>query len=359
MSRARIQFLKMESEMTVNERSVAQSSSLKRQHEDDANESVDEKIAKSEDGKRRGGPRGRIFTTVLRGDSDEVKTKLAEIEKIASWYCGQIETGDAGQPHGQITFGFHNPRSVNSLRNTLPDGGNVQLVRNAVQAIKYCTDDNKRTGESFYYGDVPQFTKSQNAWSNELYTEALNKGSYSAALKYIEDTDITTFILNYKRLAAYFENKFADGDKSKFSLWQFNRPKFELPKNKTLVLIGPTGFGKTQFALAHFKHPLRVTNKNDWSRFQDGHTDGIVLDDVHFNTWQPNTILHTVDVENAVTQDVKYGSVRIPAGIPRIICINSETELYPETIASEKKAAIARRLQIERITAPLFEKSNS
>lgn len=316
------------------------------------------KVLKSDtDSKRRGGVRGRVFQTVLRGDTDEIKTKLQEYADVVDWYVGQIEVGDMGNHHGQITFGFSNPRSLNALQSTLPDGGNIQLVRNAIQSIKYCTDENKRSGESFFYGDVPQFSKSQNAWSNELYAEALSKGSFAAAMRYIEETDLTTYIMNHKRIYAYFENKFAAGDTSKFKPEQFNRPLFEIPAKKTLVFIGPTGFGKTQFALAHFKHPLRVTNKNDWIRFQDGVTDGIVLDDVHFNTWQPNTILHTVDVENAVTQDVKYSSVRIPAGVPRIICINSEGELYPEDIAPEKKAAIARRLQIERITDPLFNQS--
>lgn len=309
---------------------------------------------RADEGKRRGGPRARVFTVVLRGTSEDVKTKLLEYSEKVDWYVGQDEIGDAGNPHAQITFGFTNPRSLNVLQTTLPDGANIQIVRNAVNSIKYCTDESKRGGDTYFNGDVPQFSKSQNAWSNELYAEALAKGSFNGAMQYIEQTDLTTYILHHKKLFAYFENKFAQGDQSKFKPEDFNRPLYPIPEKRTLVFIGPTGMGKTQFALAHFKHPLRVTNKQDWIRFQEGVTDGIVLDDVHFNHWQPNTILHTVDVENAVTQDVKYSSVRIPAGVPRIICINSEAELYPEGIAPEKKAAILRRLEIVRISDPLF-----
>lgn len=329
------------------------SPSLKRKLEEDGPTSS--KILKQErDSTRRGGPRARVFTVVLRGTHDEIVEKLQEYNDKTDWYVGQDEIGEAGNPHAQITFGFTNPRSLNAIQTLLPDGANIQIVRNAVNSIKYCTDENKRSGETYFNGDVPQFSKSQNAWSNELYADALAKGSFNAAMSHIEQTDLTTYILHHKKLFAYFENKFAEGDKSRFKPEDFNRPLLKLPTKRTLVLIGPTGMGKTQFALAHFQHPLRVTNKQDWTRFKEGVTDGIVLDDVHFNTWQPNTILHTLDVENAVTQDVKYSSVRVPAGIPRIVCINSEAELFPEGIAPEKKAAILRRLEIVRITDPLF-----
>lgn len=265
--------------------------------------------------------------------------------------------GDNGMKHIQLTFGFNNPRSLNNIQEKFPDGQNIQVTKDPLASIKYCTKPEKRfphDGDLFMMGDVPTFDRTANKQLNNLFAEALALGSFKAAMRYIEEQDLTTYIYQYKKIFNFFENKFANGDKTPYAEEDFLRPFYTFPPDKTLVFVGPTGFGKTQFALSHFLHPLRVTNKQDWNRFREGITDGIVLDDIHFSDWKPNTILHTVDVENSVTQDVKYGAVRIPAGIPRIICINSESELFPANIDPDKKEAIERRLSIIKISSPLY-----
>ncbi|GJQ69835.1 hypothetical protein Trydic_g13318, partial [Trypoxylus dichotomus] len=54
------------------------------------------------------------------------------------------------------------------------------------------------------------------------------------------------------------------------------------------VLIGRTGLGKTEYALAHFRQPLHVRDDEDWRRLTR-RTDGIVLDDLDFRKWSPAT----------------------------------------------------------------------
>lgn len=304
---------------------------------------------------RRGGPRARTFCTYLTGTLEEIEDKIKNIQQSVAWYAGQLEQGREGMIHLQLTFGYNNQRSLNNIQLSLPDGANVQVARDPAASIKYSTDESKRYLDKLYiYGDVPTFQRSNNQQTNTLFEEAKATGSLQAALKYIEQKDITTYIYQMKKLHAYFENYFAASDNSKFKPEDFNRPLYQFPPDKTLVFVGETGLGKTQFALAHFNHPLRITNKQDWIRFRDGYTDGIVFDDIHFSDWKPNTILHTVDTENAVTQDVKYSAVRIPAGVPRIICINSLGELWPCNIDSQKKEAIERRLSVIRILGPLY-----
>ena len=306
---------------------------------------------------KRGGPRSRNFTTYLIGTEAQLLAKLDTYRSLVDWFAGQREIGREGMEHIQLVFGFNNPRSLNNLQEKLPDGQNIQIARDTAAAIKYSTDPAKRAskeGDLYMYGDVPNFERTGNRQLNQLFQQALEQGSFKAAMKFIEKEDLTTFIYQYKKIFNFFENKFANGDKTAYAEEDFLRPFYTFPPDKTLVFVGPTGFGKTQFALSHFLHPLRVTNKQDWNRFREGITDGIVLDDIHFSDWKPNTILHTVDVENSVTQDVKYGAVRIPAGIPRIICINSESELFPANIDPDKKEAIERRLSIIKISSPLY-----
>ena len=51
---------------------------------------------------------------------------------------------------------------------------------------------------------------------------------------------------------------------------------------QNLVVSGPTGIGKTQYALAHFDSPLRVTNLAQLKLFNPDIHDGIVFDDMQF-----------------------------------------------------------------------------
>ena len=51
---------------------------------------------------------------------------------------------------------------------------------------------------------------------------------------------------------------------------------------QNLVVSGPAGIGKTQYALAHFASPLRVTNLVQLKLFNQDVHDGIVFDDMQF-----------------------------------------------------------------------------
>lgn len=51
------------------------------------------------------------------------------------------------------------------------------------------------------------------------------------------------------------------------------------PASYTWVLAGPSGIGKTEFALAHFKNALVVTRVDDLKRFDPATNDGILFDD--------------------------------------------------------------------------------
>lgn len=132
----------------------------------------------------------------------------------------------------------------------------------------------------------------------------------------IKKRDTIYFIANQKRLLAYFSTKFdAIEDRPLYRPQDFLRPLIRAPFEAVHVLVGGTGLGKTQYALAHFRRPLHVKDNEDWRRFGPGH-DGIVMDDMDFHAWSPLKFLKLLDMETPVTQNVKYGSVRIPAGMP-------------------------------------------
>lgn len=301
--------------------------------------------------------RGRVFNTYIRGETkEERQVKLKEYEDAADWLAAQEEIGEDGMEHIQCVFGFRNQRYLNSLQKKLPCGENIQITKNSKAMIKYCTDEDKRSGDLFMNGDIPNFVQKKSEEINTMLTACKEFDSYQEAMSHIEATDLAYYICNQKKLSVYFDRHFAKSDNSLYKIDEFLRPAYSIPDKKTLIFVGPTNFGKTQFALAHFEHPLLVRGKQDWIRFKENYTDGIVLDDISFKRWVPETLIHTVERETAVTHDVKYGSVRIPAGVPKIICINDMDAFWPDGIAEYHREAIERRIEVIHISSPLFDR---
>lgn len=294
------------------------------------------------------------FLTVIRGASlEERMEKLKIYEDYADWAVGQQETGDTGFDHIQLMFGFENARSLKTLLKRLPDAGNIEVVKNAKAAYKYCIDEEKRTGEVYSYGDIPDMNGKQSD-TNSLITRAKETGDVNSALKLIEEENISYYISQAGKLRIYFSQLFDAPDVSKYEITSFRRAPLNFDQSKCWILCGETNLGKTQFALAHFTAPLLVRTKQDYARYKPGITDGLILDDIGFRTWKPETLLHTVETETATTFDIKYGSVRIPADLPRIICINTMEAFWPDGIFAEHKAAIERRIQILYVHNKLY-----
>ncbi|GJQ68733.1 hypothetical protein Trydic_g15350, partial [Trypoxylus dichotomus] len=94
--------------------------------------------------------------------------------------------------------------------------------------------------------------------------------------------------------------------------------------------------------------PLHVRDDEDWRRLTRT-TDGIVLDDLDFRKWSPATYLKLLDIAKPVTQNIKYGSVRVPAGTPRFLIVNSMDMLWPARMHPATKMACERALHPQRL----------
>lgn len=323
----------------------------------------------------------RLWVVLLELNSDETgaeafKRRIAE--KILKWAVGQEEEGPNTRGRfirvAIMTKKHYTYRRIKTLLHL----GSTQI--RAGLAARGCvilaTDISRRAPDTelIEYGDYPPPTMEDEDSADDeadddddddgaggreaILDEALKLDSAYAAMNYIKQKDRLWYISSQKQLRSFVEGEITD--KSNRALYgenEFNTPLLDLHspdhKNKAVVLIGPTGLGKTQWALAHFKNPVHIRDKNDYSRITEC-TDGLVLDDLDQMHWQPLTLLKLVECETNVTMNIKYGSKIIPAGMPRFIISNSWELFWPKNFRAESIEAVERRVVSYAINEKLF-----
>lgn len=83
--------------------------------------------------------------------------------------------------------------------------------------------------------------------------------------------------------------------------------------------------------------------------------DGIVFDDMSFNHWPAEACIHLVDLAYNRSINVRYGTVMIPAELPRIFTTNVElTQFFSEKTTEEQWLAIERRIEKLYVIGNLF-----
>lgn len=108
-------------------------------------------------------------------------------------------------------------------------------------------------------------------------------------------------------------------------------------RTKCLLLVGPSGIGKTTWCKINLPKPcLMVTHLDDLKRFEPGIHTSILFDDVSVKHLPDTSQIHLVDHHNPRSIHIRYGTARIPAGIVKAFTCNT----IPVNLDME---AIARR----------------
>lgn len=97
--------------------------------------------------------------------------------------------------------------------------------------------------------------------------------------------------------------------------------------SKSVVLCGGPGIGKTEFAAAHFKNPLLVTEIDQLLDFDKDVHDGIIFDDIDFKSTKHvdnrSLQINLTDTKMSRAIRCRYRSPIIPKGTKKIFTCNT------------------------------------
>lgn len=122
--------------------------------------------------------------------------------------------------------------------------------------------------------------------------------------------------------------------------WVKLPPCFEEPL--AYVVLGPTGCGKTSYALSHFDNPKLVSHIDDLLSYDPDFHDGIVFDDMSFTHWHRTAQIHITDWDNTRSIHCRYSTATIPKHTKKIFVGNHYMFKYDP--------AIDRRVKIFDVT---------
>lgn len=277
-------------------------------------------------------------------------------------FLGQLETAETGQLHWQCYAESKFALSYTGWKEAIQD--NTAHIENRkgtrTQAIQYCQKEDSRIGgdgNSFALGNVPTSPRKRTDL-NEPFTRALGARTYQEALDIIRTDASRDYIINNMQITKTLRIEFMPQES--YPKKEFLVPKIqpELLQTMAIIFLGPSGIGKTQYAISHFDRPLVVSHIDDLKKLSPLH-DGLLFDDMIFSHWPPNACIHLCDLELSRSINVKYGTITIPKQLPRIFTSNREFRTLFSTDATEGEwNAIERRCYIRNfdVDEELFEK---
>lgn len=159
------------------------------------------------------------------------------------------------------------------------------------------------------------------------------------------------YYLNGSRIKGMLTERIGIAEPKLFSLADFNRSALDL--SLPVVLYGETECGKTEFAVAHFEHPLVVRRRDDLKRMTFM-TDGLIFDDVSFENWSVEDALCLLNMDKPRSLPARFHDAFVQADMPMIFTTNKRpSEIFPRADSSRQRHALKRRYAAVEVTRTL------
>ncbi|PVV01416.1 hypothetical protein BB560_004165, partial [Smittium megazygosporum] len=169
-----------------------------------------------------------------------------------------------------------------------------------------------------------------------------NPKAYDEGLLYIWNNKVAAMAeQNQNEIAA----KELEEQRKKYRFKEFPLVDLWVRNLYSLWLRGRTNIGKTFYALSLFHNPLLVSDLEGLKLLDYTKHDGIIFDDMDFSKSSRSLQLHLTDLRCTRNIAVKFGSVILRAGFPRIFTSNDKI--------FKKDEAIARKIWFAKVEEDL------
>lgn len=126
---------------------------------------------------------------------------------------------------------------------------------------------------------------------------------------------------------------------------------------RCIYLYGPSGTGKTEWALHRFANPLLVRSTDELRGLSEDLHDGFVWDEFSPVGWTPEQIILAFDTERATSIRCRYSDAQIPEGFGRVFTSNlSFEDNILSRVQCDQREAVKRRVHVVRVIQPTFNK---
>lgn len=233
--------------------------------------------------------------------------------------------------------------------------GNYKAVANLDKLINYI----KKHGD--FLTDLPTHDNqypninpmNQKEFSQHLLEYAEQHG-IKKALNYFVETRPHEVLTKFKTLQSNLRNYFSFKSNllyvtPEFLTTDFNYPQeildwFEYEKfTKTLVLIGPSGFGKTEAMITLLQdfYPILIPEINELANL-DEDSNAILFDDVNWEKFSREQLLKIVESKRPTSIRILYQSVLLRPKIVKVIIANVDP--FPNMEIDPNLIGISRRI---------------
>ena len=282
-----------------------------------------------------------------------------EDNSFIKWYRAQMKLTNDGSIRVQAMFGFTNVKDFEFVQKLIGESS-LEVTTDKDWVYYYCTDEAQRIVGSTLM-QRGEFTVRGKRWQKD-FEYACTLGNFHDSMDYMLRRH-PRHLRGSRKL--HHKLRALQPCTIKYTLDQFTVPRIpqEELETKTIVLIGTTWLGKTNFALAHFKNPAIIRSKSDYAAINPL-TDGIIFDDMEICTWKPSDFKNIVDLKVTGRQKIKYGSIFLPEGVPRIIINLAKRHFWPKSLFGKDGMvspdvvndyeAIKENIIIKNIDKPLY-----
>lgn len=240
------------------------------------------------------------------------------------------EVGESGTRHLQGYIELSQRYRFNQIKSLLP-GYHLERRRGSAQeASDYCEKD-----QDFYkVGDI---SRPQSGRRTDLGTVCdLIKGG--ASLKRVAEENPEVFVKYHKGLGVL--KKLVQ---PKYQECPHAEKRYNLDHDwtKTQIFLGPTGCGKTTYALQLLPKALFCTHMDKLAEYNIEDYDGIIFDEASFVHLPREAQIHLCDQDQMRSLHVRYVCAEIPANTKKIFTSNKR---LGDVVLEDP--AILRRIQV-------------